>query len=350
MSSANYEVQIHSPLSVEKHHTAINFQETDLLDRSSENGDPLPPSMQTCTRMVRRSNARTLVKHSGIRISSNLGFLKDGFTTLLNARWYWIIIFFCANYVLSWLVFGGIWLAVAVRDTEDKCLVNVNDFNSAFLFAVETQVTIGYGTRYVKGDCSGGIFLIMLQSIIGLFQDSVLLGLVFVKLTRPRNRRKTILFSDVAVINERDSQRCLDIRIGDIRRTQVVECHVRVMLYWNRLVDRANNQYEFQNHELEVGYSSGRDRLLLLTPVVVTHAIDEASPLFGITEEELAGMDVEVVVILEGIVEATGLTVQALWSYTRSEIVFGHKFLPMVRRRKGQWEIDFSLLSSTIAQ
>ena len=62
----------------------------------------------------------------------------------------------------------------------------------------------------------------------------------------------------------------------------------------------------------------------------------------------MADMDMEVVVILEGIVEATGLTAQALWSYRKNEIVFNRRFVPMVSRCNGKWEVDFAKLDATV--
>lgn len=298
-------------------------------------------------RLVKRSDGRSRLKPIGIALRG-VGFVTDGFTTLLNAEWYWVIPIFCALYILSWLVFAGIWTAVAYTNGQynGTCVVGVVDFSTAFLFSIETQTTIGFGNKYVTGSCTGGIFVIVLQSLLGLFLDSLLLGMIFVKLTRPRNRRKTMVFSKIAVIYEKDGQKVLEFRVGDLRRSQIVECHVRLQLYWYKEV---NSQREFHQYDLDVGYDTGRDRVFLLAPVSVYHYITETSPLYGITEEELSTQDIELVVILEGIVEVTSLTVQALWSYTKDEIQFNRKFLPVVsRRERGKWVADFDKLDSTV--
>ena len=309
-----------------------------------------PVSVQRHTRMVKRSSGRSDINHVGIPPRGFLGFLTDGFTTLINSRWSVVILFFCALYVVSWLVFGCVWTLIAYGSDRynSTCIVNVQDFSSAFLFSVETEVTIGYGNKYVASDCHVGIFFVVLQSLIGLMIDSVLLGLIFAKLTRPRNRRNTIMFSRVAVIYEKDGRKVLEFQIADIRRSQIVESHVRLQLYWYRLVDPVNNLYEFQTYDLDVGFDTGRDRVFLITPTSIYHYINEESPLYGITPEKLAAMDMEMVVILEGMVEATGLTAQALWSYTREEFLFDRRFVSTVTRRGGKWKIDFSKISKTM--
>lgn len=280
------------------------------------------------------------------------GYFTDGFTTIINSTWKVVIAIFCLTYIVSWLFFGCVWTALTYIDDQynETCVHNINDFSSAFLFSIETQVTIGYGNKYVDSSCGWGIVILMVQCLVGLLIDSFLLGLVFSKLTRPRNRRKTILFSKNAVICNREERRVLEFRICDLRRSQVVECHIRLLLYWNRLVNGSATDeadaYEFQQYDLPCGYDSGTDRILLLTPILIRHEITESSPLFGMTESMLSSQDLEIVVILEGVVESTGLTVQALWSYTSEEIIMDRKFAPMIKRKNGKWEIDFAKVNA----
>lgn len=308
------------------------------------------------SRIVKRSNGRSQIKHvnvGSLRLGV-FGYLTDGFTTLINSAWWVIILVFCLLYLVSWILFAGVWTLVAHVDgyfnVNNSCVYNVNDFDSAFLFSIETQMTIGYGFKYVANDCGWGIFVLILQCLLGLFIDSFLLGLLFTKLTRPRNRRKTIFFSDRAVLYKKDGDSYLELRICDLRVSQVVECHVRLTLYWNRLVNpeatSEEKRYEFQEYDLECGYDTGTDRILLITPALVHHKITPSSPLYGMSEAELRNEDLEILVNMEGIVESTGLTVQALWSYTNEEIVFDHRFLPTVRRHRGKWEVDFARLSA----
>jgi len=52
--------------------------------------------------------------------------------------------------------------------------------------------------------------------------------------------------------------------------------------------------------------------------MVVVHKIDQDSPLFNISAEELMKEKFEIVVILEGVIESTGATTQARSSYLPS--------------------------------
>ena len=301
-------------------------------------------------RILSRSNGRSQVKHVGINVQY-ARFIKDYFTTLINLTWSLTFLIFIFVYLLSWLFFACVWfLVIAVHGHFDNsCVQTVQGFGGAFVYSVVTQSTIGYGDEFLHSECTSGTIVLLLQTLVGQMINSVMLGLVFAKVTRPRKRRETIIFSNVAVIYEKQGRKVLEVQIGDPRYDAVVQCHVRLQMYWNKLVDRETDQRVLHTYDLDVGYSTGHDRLFLLTPVVITHVIDESSPLHEITSASLQRNEIEIVLILEGQVEATGMTVQALTSYTNDEIVFDRKFVNTTYRRNGGWEVDFSKLSKTVS-
>ena len=58
--------------------------------------------------------------------------------------------------------------------------------------------------------------------MLGCLIQAFMVGLVFSKLSRPRNRSKTVIFSTHAVIMKRDGKLCLVIRIGDLRDDNLI--------------------------------------------------------------------------------------------------------------------------------
>ena len=304
-------------------------------------------------RMIQRSDGRSIIKHPGVTRISCYGKIKDAYHTLLDSPWYKILAFCCVVYTVSWVIFAALWLAVekgTIRYFNVTCIGEGESFRATLLFSIETQVTIGYGRKAVADDCHAGIVLLMMQSLIGLFLDSFLLGLLFAKIVRPRQRRKSIMFSDNAVIHDGvDGERVLEFRIHNLRRSQLVEAHVRLYLYW--YIGHGDKERDLHCYDLDVGYTTGRDRLLLIAPVIVTHYIDKFSPLCDLDNDSILDQDLEVVVVLEAIVESTGLTAQALWSYTGREILIDHMFVPMVSRRgvMQEWVIDIGKINKTVA-
>ncbi len=338
----------YTPLSRDS--TAINKIDVDETHQSDSLCVPFK-CRNNLSRIVSRENGRPNVHHVGIGSSKWVYFLTDNFTTLVNAPWYVIFIVFIGTYVISWLLFGGVWTIVAGLERppfNGSCLENVDGFSAALLFSIETQVTIGYGNTYIMNDCYAGLFVLVLQCVVGLIIDAVLLGLLFTKITRPRNRRRTILFADKMVLYEDRGERYLEFRIGNLRKSQIAECHIRLVLYWYREPIEEGGDGVLEQHDLQCGYETGTDRVVLLTPAVVRHKIDDTSPLRTLSLEGVTVEDLEIVVVLEGVVEATGLTLQALWSYTNEEMVVGEKLCSIVSRRGGRWEVDFSRFNEII--
>lgn len=74
----------------------------------------------------------------------------------------------------------------------------------------------------------------------------------------------------------------------------------------------------FYQHELKVGVDSDQQAIFFIWPMIVVHRIDQDSPLFHISTDELIKEKFEIVVILEGVIESTGATTQARSSYLPS--------------------------------
>jgi potassium inwardly-rectifying channel subfamily J len=112
----------------------------------------------------------------------------------------------------------------------------VRSFASVFLFSLETQHTIGYGTRYMNDTCPDAILVLVCQSVAGVLIEAFMVGVVFAKLSRPKKRAQTLVFSKNAVISQRDGRPFLMFRVGDMRsRSSLFECHVRAQVITKRV-------------------------------------------------------------------------------------------------------------------
>lgn len=230
----------------------------------------------------------------------------------------------------------------------------VDNWTSAFLFSVETQETIGYGQQAITTNCPEAVILLQLQSLVGLLIDAFMLGLTFAKLSRPRPRMRTVMFSDYAVIAPRDGKMCLMFRVGDIRRSQIVDASVQMQLF-RTTTTTEGKEIPFYQEDLKVCYdwrnpdNDFRNQLFLLLPMVIIHVIDEYSPFYDVTPQTLQESDFEIVVVIEGVVEATGLNTQPKTSYLNSEILWGYDFCNTLEKshfgENGFYNADFSRLN-----
>jgi Inward rectifier potassium channel transmembrane domain len=137
------------------------------------------------------------------------------FTYLVEKPWYFHVILFVVQFILTWCLFGGIYYATAniYRDVGQvnnasvvSCFAHVTDFASAMMFSVETQATIGYGVRVVDPTCTLALLTVIFQTIGGIYLLAIASGLIFANMSRPKGRYKKLLFSEKAVICQRDGQ------------------------------------------------------------------------------------------------------------------------------------------------
>lgn len=54
-------------------------------------------------------------------------------------------------------------------------------------------------------------------------------GLVFLKMVRPKHRTRTLQFSNRAVVCRRDGKLCFMFRVGNLRRSHIIEAKMRVL-------------------------------------------------------------------------------------------------------------------------
>ncbi|VEN39565.1 unnamed protein product [Callosobruchus maculatus] len=316
---------------------------------------------------ARRIRKRVVFKHGDCNVAhSNVAkrrrkYLQDIFTTLVDAQWRWTLLVFALNFLLSWLLFAVVWWLIAythgdlsmerLNGTEpvEPCISNIHGFTSCFLFSIETQHTIGYGGRVTTEECPEAIFIMCVQSITGVMIQAFMVGVVFAKLSRPKKRTQTLLFSRHAVINHRDGVPCLMFRVGDMRKSHIIEAHVRAQLIRHKVTKEGEHLPFFQT-ELKVGGDGEEDKIFFIWPTTIVHKIDSKSPLYNMSANNLLRERFEIVVILEGVIESTGMTTQARSSYLPSEILWGHRFQSLITFKKdtGEYEVDYALFNNTI--
>ncbi|XP_076292919.1 uncharacterized protein LOC143215060 isoform X2 [Lasioglossum baleicum] len=338
-----------------------------LVNRSSPRTERAETRYRQTRFSSRRIRKRVVFKHGDCNVvQGNVAkrrrrYLQDIFTTLVDAQWRWTLLVFSLNFLLSWLGFALIWWLIAYSHgdldpeyystrnlTFTPCIVDIRGFTSSFLFSIETQHTIGYGSKHPTDECPEAVFVICIQSMTGVILQAFMVGIVFAKLSRPKKRTQTLLFSRNAVICQRDGQPCLMFRVGDMRKSHIIEAHVRAQMI-KRKVTREGELLPFFQTELKVGGDGEEDKIFFIWPTTIVHKIDEQSPLYHISASDMLRERFEIVVILEGVIESTGMTTQARSSYLPSEILWGHRFEHIITFKKetGEYEVNYTLFNNT---
>lgn len=226
--------------------------------------------------------------------------------------------------------------------------MNLRSFTSAFLFSIESQHTIGYGFRYTTEECPEGIFIMCMQSVTGVMIQCLMAGIVFAKLSRPKKRSQTLMFSRNAAVCLRDGKLCLMFRVGDMRKSHIISAQISAQMIRRKLTLEGEVIPYYHTH-LDVRFDDGGDSVFLIWPATIVHVIDSSSPFYNMNAEDVLRENYELVVILEGTIESTGQSIQARSSYIPSEILWGHRFEQVVSFRKetGEYLVDYSRFNAT---
>jgi inward rectifier potassium channel len=220
-------------------------------------------------------------------------------------------------YFLSNIVFGALYAAIgsdAIVDTSSSPTENI--FIRAFFFSVQTFATIGYGTIHPVGVIPN--LLVTIESYYSLIANALITGVVFARFAKPTAK---VRFSDVAVVAPYKDIEGLMFRLVNGRSSQLLEVGAQV-LFARFVNENGKPVRRFDILELE-------RRKVAIFPLswTIVHPIDEESPLYGLTANDLRRTDAEILVLLTATDETFAAVVHTRSSYKADEIRFGHKFV-----------------------
>lgn len=298
------------------------------------------------------------IEYGNIKYSKHYAFVADFWTTFMESRWRYVLLFFIGSFTLTWFIFGLLWYWISFSngdliwqnpaENHNQCIWGVDSLSGAFLYSLETQTTIGYGVRAVAPYCSGGVALVIIQAIFGAFINCFMCGLIMSKIASPKKRGKTITFSEMAVISPRNGSLCLSIRVANLRKTLTIGSQFYAKLLKTTTTPEGETIIMDQvNVDLMV--DAGKDTLFFVSPLTLYHIMDKNSPLLDMTEDMLHKQDFELVVFLDGIAETTSSSYQVRTSFIPQEIMWGYDFLPIISKSKeDKYRVDFSNFSKVV--
>ncbi|XP_077453392.1 potassium inwardly rectifying channel subfamily J member 11, like [Stigmatopora argus] len=283
-------------------------------------------------------------------------FLQDVFTTMVDLKWQHSLLIFTSAFLCSWILFAMVWWLLAFahgdlepgrQDRPPPCVTAIHSFTSAFLFSIEVQVTIGFGGRMVTEECPAAIVVLIVQNILGLIINAVMLGCVFMKTAQANRRAETLIFSRNAVVAPRNGRPTFMFRVGDLRKSMIISATVQLQVI-RRTVTSEGEVVPVSQLDIQVENPLRSNGIFLVSPLIVSHTLERGSPLYDLSARALAAADVEVIVILEGVVETTGISMQARTSYTPDEILWGRRFVSIVSEEDGRYCVDYSKFGNTL--
>jgi inward rectifier potassium channel len=198
-------------------------------------------------------------------------------------------------------------------------------FADAFFFSIQTIATIGYGNLSPQGLLAN--IVVTIETVTGLCFFALITGLLFTRFSRPSAR---IQFSRVAVVAMYEGVPTLMFRMANERRSQLLEARLTVTLLRSERSPEGIPMWRQRDLELVRSQSS-----FFALSWTVFHKLDERSPLYGRTAEDLIAEESEFVVLLSGTEEVLNQTVYARHAYDARDILFGYRFIDILKPESG---------------
>lgn len=257
-----------------------------------------------------------------------IAFWDNTYFDLVTMPWWKFVFFVLLAFVLMNSFFSLLYCAIGIEYLNGATPGSFfQNFAQAYFFSSQTLTTVGYGHISPKGLNANA--LASFQSFLGLLSFALISGLLYGRFSRQRAK---IVFSENLLVAPYRGGNGLMFRMGNARRSEILEAEVQVVLAINQRVEGDVVERKFYNLDLEIK----RIAFFSLSWTIV-HALDERSPIYGFNAQDLQEAYAEFMVMVKGIDEANHQTVNARRSYTAAEIVWNARFRPVISRNgKGQ--------------
>ena len=337
-----------SPSGVSNHDVLVN--QLDMVSKMKKNKLLALPE-----RIVEKDGTMNMINKPGW-----IWFNPFDFSNLLEMKWFSFLFIFALIYLISFLVFGSLYYSANVnviigkhsdiahedKHTENKteeqmpCFYGVNSFTEAFLLAVETSQTIGYGSRYPEHSCPVGILIVLINIFCATFIATLFIGIFLAKFAG-RCSTGNLRFSTNALISMRNGSLYLMFRVADpVESGMDYGAEVTAICVSNHIQEYQEmsqlNPLHIQYIRVGFQIDGSNDQIPLLWPTVISHKIDKDSPLYEVGQDPLRSSKIEIIITMRGSRSESGGQIDAMTSYTSKEIIWGARFCSdSVLERKG---------------
>jgi inward rectifier potassium channel len=241
------------------------------------------------------------------------------YTLLVNTTWSRFLGLVASVLVVVNAIFAMIYLALGPGALHASAGdIGMGTFGQAFFFSAQTLTTVGYGAIYPVGVRAH--LISTFEVTTGLLGFAVATGLVFARFSRPTSK---LVFSDQIVVAPYGPLTSLQFRIANQRNNVIAEVEARILLMTVERDDRGELKRNFTELALE-----RKSVLFLALTWNIVHPIDQSSPLWGKSKEDLQHMQAELLILIKGYDDSFSQVVHTRYSYRWDEIEWSARFVP----------------------
>jgi inward rectifier potassium channel len=284
----------------------------------------------------RKSRPRVLNLGAGKIITEGLesNLWTDFYHNALTVTWPAFFGSLAAIFVLFNLIFAEIF------NLGDAPIANAKpgSFADLFFFSVETTSTVGYGDMHPQTMYGHGVATV--ENFFGLVSLAVMTGLVFARFSRPRAR---LIFASNPVISVHNGAPTLMVRIANARNNFISDASAKLWIIRGSNSAEGRRSVGFQPMRLERS-----ENPVFALSWTLYHTIDEASPLYRMSADDIAGAELNFSVTINGLDETSAQVVHARHRYTGLDLRVGHEFVDIIRMDdEGMRHMDYAKIHDT---
>jgi inward rectifier potassium channel len=283
---------------------------------------------------------RIINKDGSFNIKRTGGGLSsiNAFHYLINISWPKFLLIVVAGFISVNLLFALLYQLAGIENLVNAAAKDgMESFLNTFFFSVQTFATVGYGGMHPSGIFSN--IIASIESMTGILTFALATGLLYGRFSKPSAK---IIFSDKAIITTFKDGKALMFRVANSRANVMMEMEANAMMTY---LDKHNNQFtrKYYPLKLEIKFI-----YFFPLPWTIVHPIDEDSPLFGKTENDLEQLEAELLVMIKGFDDSFSQTVITRSSYKYNEIEWDTKFIRAFSTDEtGETIVDLEKLSET---
>ena len=267
----------------------------------------------------------------------NLSFWADISHRCMTASWP----AFIGGAAVVFIAFNAVFAILYWAGNAPIANVPGGDYIDYLYFSIETLSTAGYGDMHPQTHY--GHLIATIELFTGIFSMSLMTGLIFARFSRPNAR---LLFADNPVISNHEGKPTLMIRLANERHNIIGNATARLWMFKNIVSSEGHAYRRF--YELPLTRNESPALALSWT---LFHIIDEKSPLYGLTAEDLEAMNVALVIVLSGYDVVAAQTVHARKSYDYPDIRFGQRYAEILGLAEdGRLKIDYGRFHDTLPE
>jgi len=266
-----------------------------------------------------KENARNIINDNGtsnVRHINRKRNVNDLYTYFIDISWFQFFVLILVAYTILNMFFGVFYVAIGIEQITKPKGTFLEDFLNGFFFSAQTLTTVGYGGIAPKGITAN--FIAAFEAMIGLLSFSFITGMLYGRFSKPK---ANIEFSENIILRDFKSQKAIMFRLMNSRKTVMIEPEITVTLS----VTEENEKNEFKRNFYELKLE--RNKIMYLPTVwTIVHQIDDDSPLYKYSKEEIRNLDAHLYILINYHEESFSQKVYQINSYHFEDLITDVKY------------------------